>query len=253
MVLEAIRVVAALVLLLFLPGFVLVQALFPRRNELDENDDLLYRLVLSVSLSIVISIIIGFILGSLGINPDTDRGYFQTPYIIGSLGIFTSLLFLLGLYRGAYPMILKRVRPEAELPIRENVRHEYYEVMDDWRELKEKLSRLELRISDESGATRRRLVARRETLLRKFKNIDNELKKLARKTKEEKSEAKKLHDMINDWKRLKEELHQCEDRLELCTGELYERNKKTADELREKIDNIEKDISFLREDSDQDR
>jgi len=41
------------IILLFLPGFLLVQALFPKKNELSEEDDWLYRIVLSCVLSIV--------------------------------------------------------------------------------------------------------------------------------------------------------------------------------------------------------
>ena len=81
MILETLQVIGALLLILFLPGFFFIQALFPRRNELDENDDFLYRLILAVAMSIVVSIIIGFILGSLGVNPSTGKGYFQRKRI----------------------------------------------------------------------------------------------------------------------------------------------------------------------------
>ena len=52
----------------------LVNVLFPRRNELDEEDDLLYRIVLGIALSIVITVLNGFVLGTIGINPDTGKG-----------------------------------------------------------------------------------------------------------------------------------------------------------------------------------
>ena len=37
------RVIAGMLLVLFLPGYTLIQAMFPRRGELDEEFDTLYR------------------------------------------------------------------------------------------------------------------------------------------------------------------------------------------------------------------
>jgi hypothetical protein len=248
MVLEAIRVIAALLLILFLPGFFFIQSLFPMKNELDENDDLLYRLILSVTMSIIFTIIIGFFLGSLGVDPDTGKGYFQTPYIITSLGIFCIILFVIGLYRGAYPMFLKKIKPEAELPVDDALRSEFIEVLEKWRDIKEKINRIEVQITEEPKSNRRRLVARRNRYLRDFSKLDEKVKRMSGKTLEIKTEAKKLHELIREWKHLKEELHQCEDRLELCSGELYEHNKKLAADLQDKIDSVEQNISFLRDD-----
>ena len=42
--LEALRIIFALFLLFFLPGYMLVQALFPRKGELDQDFDWLYRI-----------------------------------------------------------------------------------------------------------------------------------------------------------------------------------------------------------------
>jgi len=106
-----IRVVAGLLLVLFLPGYTLIQAMFPRRGELDEEFDTLYRVTLGMAMSICVVILIGFVLGnpSLGNAPDWegwsdgDKGYFQTFYVTASLATATLLFFAIGWFRGAYP------------------------------------------------------------------------------------------------------------------------------------------------------
>ena len=99
-----IRVVAGLLLVLFLPGYTLIQAMFPRRGELDEEFDTLYWVTLGMAMSICVVILIGFVLGnpSLGSAPDWggwsdgDKGYFQTSFITVSLTTVTLLFFGIG-------------------------------------------------------------------------------------------------------------------------------------------------------------
>ena len=130
-----IRVVAGLLLVLFLPGYTLIQAMFPRRGELDEEFDTLYRVTLGMAMSICVVILIGFVLGnpSLGNAPDWDgwsdgdKGYFQTFFVTASLAAATLLFFGIGWFRGAYPWManihpsLARVPPglriESELAV----------------------------------------------------------------------------------------------------------------------------------------
>ena len=129
------RVIAGMLLVLFLPGYTLIQAMFPRRGELDEEFDTLYRVTLGMAMSICVVILIGFVLGnpSLGNAPDWDglsdgeKGYFQTFFITLSLTVATVLFFGIGWYRGAYPWManlhpsLARVPPglriESELAV----------------------------------------------------------------------------------------------------------------------------------------
>ena len=40
-ILQLLQIIGAMLLMFFLPGFMLVQAMFPRKNELDEEYDLL--------------------------------------------------------------------------------------------------------------------------------------------------------------------------------------------------------------------
>ena len=101
------RVIAALLLSFFVPGWLLVNALYPRRGELDREYDALYRITLGIVLSIAITVLWGFALNSLGVNAATGFGYVQAPEIAAGL-IGVSLLFLLvGWYRGAYPWMAR--------------------------------------------------------------------------------------------------------------------------------------------------
>ena len=129
------RVFAGLLLVLFVPGYTLIQALFPRKGELDEEFDTLYRITLGMALSICVVILVGFVLGNpaLGNAPNWgnwsngDKGYFQTFFITISLLVISVIFFVVGWYRGAYPWtanlhpILARAPPgiriESELAV----------------------------------------------------------------------------------------------------------------------------------------
>jgi len=108
-VLEVLRIILGLLLIFFLPGYLLVKALFPGKNELDKEYNLVYEIGLGMGLSIVINILDGFFLGSLhqlaGLRlvDGAEKGYFDTPYILSSLLVICLLLFFAGWYRGAYP------------------------------------------------------------------------------------------------------------------------------------------------------
>ena len=98
------RVFAGLLLVLFIPGYTLIQAMFPRRGELDEEFDTLYRVTLGMAMSICIVIIVGFILGNPALgnapswgNSDDDKGFFQTFFVTTSLLIISILFFVAGM------------------------------------------------------------------------------------------------------------------------------------------------------------
>ena len=104
------RVFAGLLLVLFIPGYTLIQAMFPRKGELDEEFDTLYRVTLGMAMSICIVILVGFILGNPALgnapswgNSDDEKGYFQTFFVTTALLSLSALFFVAGWYRGAYP------------------------------------------------------------------------------------------------------------------------------------------------------
>src|SRR2546422_2596226 len=104
------RVIGALVLLFFLPGFLLINALYPRKGELDREYDALYRLTLGIVLSIAVTVFWSFFLNSLGINEASGLGYVVGPNIAGGLIGLSVAFFALGWWRGAYPW-MARVHP----------------------------------------------------------------------------------------------------------------------------------------------
>src|SRR5712691_7284017 len=116
------RVIGALVLLFFLPGFLLINALYPRKGELDREYDGLYRVTLGIVLSIAVTVFWSFFLNSLGINEATGLGYVVGPNIAGGLIGLSAAFFVLGWWRGAYPWMAACIppSPECRSPGREN-------------------------------------------------------------------------------------------------------------------------------------
>ncbi|MEM3444538.1 MAG: DUF1616 domain-containing protein [Thermoplasmata archaeon] len=113
---DIIRLLLGVFLLYFLPGYTIIQFMFPRKGEFDREWDILYRLVFSIGVSMVVVILIGWFLGALPPDPNTGRGYFQGsatgfPYIELSILTVSAIFFVAGWYRGAYPW-LGRIHPK---------------------------------------------------------------------------------------------------------------------------------------------
>ena len=116
---DTLRVIGALILIFFLPGIMLVQALFPRKGELDADFDWLYRIAMAIGLSIVITILVNFALNSLGVNPDTGMGYVTAVPITMSLIVLTLIFFGIAWFRGGLSM--GRLHPKLiRFPARES-------------------------------------------------------------------------------------------------------------------------------------
>ena len=104
MALEILVLIFGILLIFVLPGIMLIKAMFPRPGELDEEYNGIYVLALGMATSICLTILAGFVLGSL--EPKAgEKGYFDRPYIIGSLLGMTFTFFLIGWWRGAYPWL----------------------------------------------------------------------------------------------------------------------------------------------------
>jgi hypothetical protein len=106
-ILGTLQVLGALVLTFFLPGYLLVNALYPRRGELDREYDALYRLTLGIVLSIAVTVGWSFFLNAFGVNPDTNIGYVVRENIAAGLLGLSALFFAVGWWRGAYPVLAK--------------------------------------------------------------------------------------------------------------------------------------------------
>lgn len=90
-----------------LPGYTLVKALFPRKEELDVNYGGFYQLILGIGMSITIMILLAFVLGNPGVK------LFSTYWLMLFLTLTTVALFLVGWLRGAYP-IMGAIHPSLE-------------------------------------------------------------------------------------------------------------------------------------------
>lgn len=102
-------------LVLFLPGFALVNLLFPRKGELDREYDALYRITLGIVMSIVVVVLLGFVLQALGLTA-AGTGFFAPAYLWPSLSLLTLAFFVGGWWRGAYP-VLGRIHPALKRPL----------------------------------------------------------------------------------------------------------------------------------------
>lgn len=100
MMFDAIQVAAGLLLAFFLPGYTLVNLIFPRRGELDPEYDQVYRITLGMGLSVVITIFVGFVLNALS---SSEAGYVRAGPLWLVLTSLTGLFLLAGWLRGAYP------------------------------------------------------------------------------------------------------------------------------------------------------
>lgn len=194
------RVIAGLLLVLFLPGYTLIQAMFPRRGELDEEFDTLYRVTLGMAMSICVVILVGFVLGnpSLGNAPDWegisdgDKGYFQTFFVTISLLLTTLLFFIAGWYRGAYPWManihpsLARAPPglriESELAVAgKYIPAELLELQGlkhDRTNVKDNLKKVESRRRTGSSTMKKYYEKKEKTLLADLSDIDSRMAEL---------------------------------------------------------------------------
>jgi hypothetical protein len=94
------QVVAGVAIIFFVPGYTLVNLLFPRRGELDPEYDFIYRAAIGMGLSVVIAILAGFLLNSISTE---EHPYVTSGPLWTVLLTLTAGFLLVGWYRGAYP------------------------------------------------------------------------------------------------------------------------------------------------------
>ncbi len=189
--LNILRIVAGILLIFFIPGFTLVQALFPRKGELDVEFDLLYRATLAIGLSIVVTILTGFALNSLGINPQTGMGYFTTLYITLSLVLISIILFIFGWYRGAYPLVgkihpvllrLPQLEAESVLPKgKKAVVLQLQTLAKEREDLRRTIKDCERKIKLQSGSMKEHYRRKKSEAQEKLKDVDDRLSELQEK------------------------------------------------------------------------
>jgi hypothetical protein len=101
---DVLRVLAAIVLLFFIPGFFLWKALVPRPKDVAEEFAAVYTLAFSMALSIAVDILVGIVLGALPPDPVTGKGHLL-DYNLPALLLVTLVSAGVAWYRGAFPKL----------------------------------------------------------------------------------------------------------------------------------------------------
>ena len=200
--LESLSIIPALLLLFFLPGWTLVNLLFPRKGELDREYDLLYRLTLGIVMSVVVTILYGFGLNSLGVAPGPPPpapqfGYFNAGNLWSGLTAITAVFFVVGWWRGAYPVLgrlhpkLARVPPPDKHSMAAELEHDKA-TLSKLRTLAAEREKLRRRIKDydrrvelHTGDAKEHYTRQRNDAKARLREVDAELKALERQRAQE--------------------------------------------------------------------
>ncbi len=189
-IVATLRVVGALILVFILPGVLLVNALYPRRGELDREYDRLYRLTLGIVLSIAVTVLWGFLLNALPVNPITNMGQVVPDNILAGLLGLSALFFVLGWWRGAYPWtarlhpsLARTPKPGPEsLLTDEEKDHRVRMKLEELAERREKLRRTirdyERRMQVQSADARSHYETKRDEARSELKRVETELRKI---------------------------------------------------------------------------
>ena len=187
------QVLYGLLITSFIPGYTLVQALFPRRKELDEEYDFLYRITLAIALSWCVVIFMGFFLG----HPDVRL--FKEPVLSLVLISFSAIFFVIGWYKGAYPFLgilsprLARAPPGIRTPLDEftdakevtSTLIELKGLAFERRKLSEKVRSYEKREKISSPTLSKYYRREKEKCLEELKNLNKRIDELEQKRGEE--------------------------------------------------------------------
>lgn len=108
------RAVVGLLLAMFLPGYMFMRMLFPRKGELGGELDTLYHIVLGILMSNILVVFTGFIILWYS---SAEAPRYNTKNITIALATLTLVFFAAGWYRGAHPW-LGRLHPKlARYPV----------------------------------------------------------------------------------------------------------------------------------------
>lgn len=166
-----IRLTLTILFMFFLPGYTLINAVYPARGELDEDLDILYRLGFSIGSSAAIFVLVGFVLG----NIPTTNGLFIERNLWASLVFLTLVFFLVGWYRGGYQSLalisprLSRAEPKVS-PKKDEGR----EKVKKLQKLARKRGALKERIRSSEGKEKKELKEQLEKVEEKLKEAEKE-------------------------------------------------------------------------------
>jgi len=241
------QVFAGIILVFFLPGYLMVKALFPGRNELDKEYNVIYEIGLGMGLSIVIVILDGFLLGSLhqvlGFRTvgGVEKGWFDAPYIWASLLLICLLLFITAWYRGAFPWMgrlhpkLARV-PASEKPQARKKRMDA-QILRLW-ELSREREKLRRDGRDSERRSRARGLEMNQYYKKKLAESREKLKKVdedMKKIEDERADELSAIDEMNLQKRLEKERRRQEKKPLFGGKDGKKEDEKPSDEKKEEL------------------
>lgn len=182
-----INLIFGLLFIFFLPGFTMVNALFPRKGELDKEFDMLYRVTLGMGMSIVTTILVGFFLGSLPF--EGDMGHFVARNIWAMLISLTVIFFFIGWYKGAYQW-MGWIHPSLERPAPPEPAPEGFDYQDDkailqkMQKLAKRRQQLKYKLKEAREKGRSQAKSMRDHYDRQRKMAEEELKDVDRELRE---------------------------------------------------------------------
>lgn len=186
---DILRIILGILLIFFLPGFMLIKSLFPGSKDLDKEYNMLYVITLGMAMSIVITILSGFVLGS--IPPDSSGiGYFRSPFIEINLVVITVILFFVAWYRGGFPIMgklhpsLLRVPKSEKAQFKKSSDERVDELVLEFKELARRRERLKRDIHDSERKMAAQSPAMRDHYKRKLDRQKEELDKVKERIKE---------------------------------------------------------------------
>lgn len=190
---RVIEQIVGLLLLFFITGITFINALFPRKGEMDPEYDLVYRFAFGIVMSVVILVLFGFALNALGVNQGTGLGYVTGPNLWLGLGVMSILFFWIGWWRGAYPWMGKIHRsllrfPRspahsvlAELDDDRKVMARFKELATERERLRRELKDIERRVHLQTGSLKEHYEEKRVEAQESIKKIDAQLRELEEK------------------------------------------------------------------------
>ncbi len=196
MIKEGAQLILGILFIFFIPGYTAVNALFPRKGELDKEFDGLYRLTLGMGMSVVITILVGFFLGSLPVETG-QKGYFQSPYIWSMLITLTVIFFVVGWYRGAYqwmgwfhPKLDRPAPPEPgpegfDFKDEKDILHRMQKLARKRQQLKYQIKEAREKSKAQAKSIREHYQNKKKRAEKELKEVDEELKELEKLRSEE--------------------------------------------------------------------
>ncbi|MEF8874351.1 MAG: DUF1616 domain-containing protein [Candidatus Thermoplasmatota archaeon] len=185
-----VRAILAGLFIFFLPGFSIINAIFPVKGALDEEFDLLYRIAYGIGGSVALTIILGFALGWVPAS-SFGEGHFTADNLWIGLISMTLVFLFVGWYRGAYQW-LKYIHPSLARPQRTKKEDEGYEkegqdikrlqqLKKEQISLKEDIKESEKKMKRAKKDEKKRLMEEKEKCKEELERVENKLKRLEEK------------------------------------------------------------------------